>query len=53
MGKTNNSKMKNGEKPENGNLEDTEEVEGYYVCKSHKERCLADCLFGPILSVID
>ena len=54
MSETKDFKKGNGERPETGNNDDTEEVEGYGYCTTHKQKCLNDCIGGgPAISHID
>ncbi len=54
MSKTKDFRKENGERPENVDNENAEEVEGYVYCTTHKQKCLNDCAFGgPAISHID
>ena len=54
MSETKEFRKGNGENPETRNNDNTEEVEGYGYCTTHKQKCLNDCAFGgPAMSRID
>ena len=54
MSETKDFKKGNGERSENGNGEDTEDVEGYAYCATYKQKCLNDCVGGgPAISCLN
>ncbi len=54
MSETKEFRKGNGENPETRNNDNTEEVEGYGYCTTHKQKCLNDCIGGgPAISHID
>lgn len=48
-----NTKKKELENEIKNEGEELEDVEGYTVCASSKQRCLSDCSGGPIMSTLN